>query len=261
MCGRGHPALPPCVPIPPACSRARAPRRAQSGRTGWLLRRPKRAAVAELGRAACAVPAGVHLLAAAGEAGGDGAGAPARRFSRLPPPPPAAQLTACVGCFFLAQPPMYRSIHSGTCPPTGSTFCTTNNAYSCGIYNLGGSTDGAPPPPLRPLARDSRSKPQRLGRSGSVAACSVPVAQAEAEQRDDGRGARDPLGPGRVPPQGRVEDRPARPGQLLVRRSRRPKTSSPRTRSRTSCPVRFSPLLPAPFSALKTSRAPLRQMC
>ena len=150
MCGRGHPALPPCVPIPPACNRARAPRRAQSGRTGWLLRRPKRAAVAELGRAACAVPAGVHLLAAAGEAGGDGAGAPGRRFSRLPPPPPAAELTACVWVFLLRQPPMYRSIHSGTCPPTGSTFCTTNNAYSCGVYNLGGSTDGAPPPPLNP---------------------------------------------------------------------------------------------------------------
>ena len=38
---------------------------------------------------------------------------------------------------------MYRSIHSGVCPPTGSTFCTKSNAYNCGIYNLGGSTDGA----------------------------------------------------------------------------------------------------------------------
>ena len=54
---------------------------------------------------------------------------------------------------------MYRSIHSGTCPPTGSTFCTTNNAYSCGIYNLGGSTDGAPPlPSTRWLATGALSR-------------------------------------------------------------------------------------------------------
>ena len=43
----------------------------------------------------------------------------------------------------MEKPPMYRSIHSGTCPPTGSTFCPNSNAYNCGIYNLGGRTDGA----------------------------------------------------------------------------------------------------------------------
>jgi hypothetical protein len=37
---------------------------------------------------------------------------------------------------------MYRSIHDGRAPPTGSTFNTTNNSFSCGIHNLGGSTDG-----------------------------------------------------------------------------------------------------------------------
>jgi len=44
----------------------------------------------------------------------------------------------------MEKPPMYRSIHSGLCPPTGSTFCTKSNAYNCGIYNLGGSTDADP---------------------------------------------------------------------------------------------------------------------
>ena len=50
---------------------------------------------------------------------------------------------------------MYRSIHSGVCPPTGSTFCTKSNAYNCGIYNLGGSTDGAFARPVSDTTRVS----------------------------------------------------------------------------------------------------------
>ena len=65
------------------------------------------------------------------------------------------------------KPPMYRSIHSGTCPPTGSTFCTKSNVYNCGIYNLGGATDGALPCLCFParifLLRDLTSPPTCCG--------------------------------------------------------------------------------------------------
>lgn len=103
----------------------------------------------------------------------------------------------------MEKPPMYRSIHSGTCPPTGSTFCTKSNVYNCGIYNLGGSTDGALRfPRLVQSARDPTRDASAVCSHGPRAACSgtgpaqaVQVAQTEAPAGHHGCRSRGALRP------------------------------------------------------------------
>ena len=74
--------------------------------------------------------------------------------------------------WLLVQPAMYRSIHDGRAPPTASTFNISNNTFSCGVHNVGGSTDGADEIFLLTF---TRTRDQQRRAATSIRSLSTPI--------------------------------------------------------------------------------------